>query len=85
MEVYFRDGWHLRDERFRAVPAMISRGVADDFDIVTPDEMMRHPYYQELLRPLGLRYFGMLKIAAGGELVGFAYSADARAGSIFQK
>jgi DNA-binding CsgD family transcriptional regulator len=68
LETYFRDGWHLRDERRRAIPAMIKRGVADDFDYTTPDEMKRHPYFQELLRPLGLQHLGLVKIATGGEL-----------------
>ena len=49
---------------------MISRSVADDFDLTTPDRMKRHPYWQELLRPLGLQFVGLVKMAAGGELWG---------------
>jgi DNA-binding CsgD family transcriptional regulator len=65
---YFRDGWHTRDERFRSLPIMAKRGVADDFDFTTPEEMKRHPYYQEFLRPFGLQYFAGVKMAAGDDL-----------------
>jgi DNA-binding CsgD family transcriptional regulator len=68
MEVYFRDGWHLRDDRQRTVPTIVRFGVADDFDCTTPEGMKRHPYYQELLRPLGLQYYAGVKMAADSDL-----------------
>jgi DNA-binding CsgD family transcriptional regulator len=67
-EAYFRDGWHANDERFRSVEVMTRRGVARDFDFISPDEMRRHPYYQEFLRPVGLQYFAGIKMAAGDDL-----------------
>jgi hypothetical protein len=47
---------------------MMRHGIADDFDFTTPEEMKKHPYYQELLRPVGLQYFAGIKMAAGDDL-----------------
>lgn len=68
VENYFRDGWYLRDERLRGTKTMVRRGVADDFDCVNVAEMKRHPYYQEFLHPVGLQYFGGVRMAAGDDL-----------------
>jgi DNA-binding CsgD family transcriptional regulator len=66
-ETYFRERWSARDERFRCWSKMMQRGVADDFDFIGPDEMRRHPYYQEFLLPHGLQYFAAVKMAAGDD------------------
>jgi DNA-binding CsgD family transcriptional regulator len=68
METYFRDGWHLQDERMRTVPTLMQRGVADDFDGHSADEIARHPYYQEFLAPHRLRWYAGIKIACGDDL-----------------
>ena len=68
LDVYFRDGWHLRDKRFRVLPKLVELGAADDFDWTTAESMSRDPYFQEFLRPVGLQYFGGVKIAAGDDL-----------------
>lgn len=68
VENYFRNEWHLRDERLRGTNTMMRRGVADDFDFTSAEEMKRHPYYQEFLRPVGLQYFGGVRMAAGDDL-----------------
>jgi hypothetical protein len=44
------------------------QAIADDFDFTTPDEIKRHPLYQEFLRPTGLQYFAGIKVAAGEDL-----------------
>jgi DNA-binding CsgD family transcriptional regulator len=62
---YSRDGWYLRDERHRGVPILNRRGVMTDLDFLQPGEEIKSPYYQEMLAPLGLRYFIGLKVAAG--------------------
>ncbi len=67
-EIYFRDGWHQRDERFRGVPTLLRNGVIDDLDCVTPSEMKHLPYYQEFLEPVGLRWFACVKIACGNDV-----------------
>ncbi|ESY94644.1 helix-turn-helix transcriptional regulator [Mesorhizobium sp. LNHC209A00] len=67
-EAYVRDGWNHRDERYRIVPLIERRGVATDLDLLTADEMDKHPYYQEFLAPFGLRWFAGVKAAAGNDL-----------------
>jgi len=67
-EVYFRDGWYLRDERFRGVPTLMRDGVCDDLDVMDADSIKRHPYYQEFLAPLGLSSFAGIRVAAGDDL-----------------
>lgn len=64
-ETYVRDGWIERDERYRLWPALQRRGVATEFDIVTQDEIARHPYYQEFLAPYGLRWCALVLVASG--------------------
>jgi DNA-binding CsgD family transcriptional regulator len=68
MEAYFRDGWHLRDERMRTVPMLTQRGVADDFDGHNVDAIARHPYYQEFLAPHRLRWYAGVKVACGDDV-----------------
>lgn len=67
-EVYLRDRWIEHDERLRAVPAGLRKGVASEFDFTTPEEMKRSPYYQEFLAPLGFRWGAMGFIAAADDL-----------------
>jgi DNA-binding CsgD family transcriptional regulator len=69
---YFRDGWHLRDDRERGVELMIRRRVYDDLDISSIDQIMRHPYYQEFLAPHGLRWFAGVKVASGEDIWGLS-------------
>jgi DNA-binding CsgD family transcriptional regulator len=40
-------------------------GSATDFDLFTPDEIAKHPYYQEFLAHFGLQWCALVKIAAG--------------------
>src|SRR5262249_49811824 len=67
-ETYVRDGWYHRDERHRGVSQMKRRGVVDDLDIFTNDQINKHPYYQEFLAPHGLRWFGGIAISCGNDL-----------------
>jgi DNA-binding CsgD family transcriptional regulator len=68
MEAYFRDGWHSQDERMRTVPILTQRGVADDFDGHSAEEIARHPFYQEFLAPYGLQWYAGVKVACGDDL-----------------
>jgi len=68
MDAYFRDGWHMQDARMCTVPALTQRGVADDFDGYSADQIATHPFYQELLAPHGLRWYAGVKIACGDDL-----------------
>jgi DNA-binding CsgD family transcriptional regulator len=67
-EVYIRDGWIHRDERYRAFPVVMRNNVASDLDYTTSDAMRRHPYYQEFLAPFGLQWAAFIKVAAGEDL-----------------
>jgi DNA-binding CsgD family transcriptional regulator len=64
-EVYARDGWIEHDERYRCWPFALRRGVSTDFDFTTPEQMLRHPYYQKFLAPHGLKYFAGVAIIGG--------------------
>jgi DNA-binding CsgD family transcriptional regulator len=68
IEAYFRDNWHLRDERDKGLPKMLRHGVFDDLDIVDVDKIERHPYYQEFLRPHDLQGFAGVRVACGEDL-----------------
>lgn len=65
---YFRHHWYLRDERNRGIDIMMQRGVADDLDISSAEQIKRHPYYQEFLAPHGLRWFAGVGVACGDDL-----------------
>jgi DNA-binding CsgD family transcriptional regulator len=67
-EHYFRDEWHLRDQRHAGVPHLMKTGVADDSDCIDLNGIKRHPYYQEFLAPHGLRWFAGIKVACGDEI-----------------
>jgi DNA-binding CsgD family transcriptional regulator len=67
-EHYFRDGWHLRDHRYAGIHVMMKDGVVDDTDIIDPDSMRNHSYYQEFLAPHGLRWFAGVKVACGNDV-----------------
>lgn len=68
IERYFSEGWVHRDERLRGVPMLEARGVFSDLDFISPEEIARHPYYQEWLAPHDLRWFACVKVAVGDDL-----------------
>jgi DNA-binding CsgD family transcriptional regulator len=68
VDCYVRGGWIERDRRQGSLPFVLRRGVSTDLDFISPDEIRTHPYYQELLAPLGLRWFAGIKMAAGDDL-----------------
>jgi DNA-binding CsgD family transcriptional regulator len=67
-EAYVRDGWIDRDDRYNLLPLVKRRGVVSDLDLLSSEEIDRHPYYQEFLAPFGLRWFAGVKVAAGDDL-----------------
>lgn len=66
-DIYLRDGWIERDERYRAMSAAQRKGVASEPDFTTPEEIARSPYYQEFLAPLGFRWGAMGLIVASDD------------------
>jgi hypothetical protein len=75
-EAYVRDGWIQKDQRYRAVPAMIRNGVATEFDFTNAEEISKHPYYQEFLAPHRLRWFAAVKMASADDLWGVSRSIE---------
>ncbi len=67
-DVYFREGWHLRDQRNNGIEIMRKRGVVDDLDIISVDRIKKHPYYQEFLAPHRLRWFAGVKVACAEDM-----------------
>jgi len=66
-EHYFREGWVHRDLRVYGLHHLFDRGAFSDLDIVTPEQVARSPYYQDFLRPHGLRWFAGVSVACGEE------------------
>jgi PAS domain-containing protein len=66
-EAYVNDGWITNDLRKRAQPFFIRSGVSSEFDFTTPEEIARHPYYQEFLRPHKLRWSAAVKVGDGAD------------------
>lgn len=67
---YFAHGWHVSDVRAeRGVPLLMAgHRVVTDQDIVTPEEIERLPFYNELLAPHGLFWFAAVAFRAGPAL-----------------
>jgi DNA-binding CsgD family transcriptional regulator len=66
-EHYFREGWVHRDLRVYGLHHLFDRGAFSDLDIVTPEQVARTAYYQDFLRPHGLRWFAGVSVACGEE------------------
>ena len=63
IDVYVKDGWYKHDDRFRAMGAVRRKGFGTDLDFISEEEMRRSPYYQEWLRPFGLKWFAGVLIS----------------------
>lgn len=64
-DAYFRGNW--RDERYAGLPHLKLHGITTEFDFTTPELMSKHPYWEELLRPQGLRWFAAIAIRSDTE------------------
>jgi DNA-binding CsgD family transcriptional regulator len=80
IDAYIRQDWVHRDERYRSLPVFMRRGVACEFDFTTPDAMARSPFYQELLRPQGLRWFAAVKVGERADVWGLSLQRSAEQG-----
>jgi DNA-binding CsgD family transcriptional regulator len=67
-EMYVRERWFERDERYRGVPAAMRRGVTTEFDFITPEEINRSAYYQEFLASQRCRWFAGIIVGAADNL-----------------
>ena len=82
---YVKDGWVHRDERYRFVPTLLKRGVASDLDFTRPEEMARHPYYQEFLAPYGLQWCSCVLVASGDDQWGLSIQRSVKQGPFLPK
>ena len=64
---YFANGWHQRDIRAeRAVPLLLSgQKVVTDQDILSPEEIQRSGLHNELLAPLGVKWWAGVVFGQG--------------------
>lgn len=74
-DIYFADGWHLRDVRPVRSVQLRQRGqlVTIDQDILSPDEMCRNATYNEFYIPNGAQWFACVSIWAGTALWGLPF------------
>ncbi|WP_287305551.1 hypothetical protein [Mesorhizobium sp.] len=94
LDTYVRDGWIDRDERYRLVNFLDRKGVTSEFDLLTSDDIAKHPYYQEFLAPFGLRWCGrqdrcrrrlLVTVAATVDPTGSVHAGrDGTAGAAFE-
>lgn len=66
-EEYFRDGWHLRDERERGVPTMRAKGYFVDQDFASAHEMQTSDYYRGLLSRHDCNWSMGINVNTGGD------------------
>jgi DNA-binding CsgD family transcriptional regulator len=81
-KAYFADGWSARDIRAeRGIPLVLGgHSVVTDQDIITPEEMHRNNYYQDLLAPNGLTWWAVAGFTVGSHLWGLTIHRSARQG-----
>ncbi len=63
---YYGEGWNARDVRFRGIDLALRNGAVTDHEILSAEEMRGSPYYQELLRPEGCKWFCSLSFGVAG-------------------
>ena len=80
---YFANGWHQRDIRAeRAVPLLLSgQKVVTDQDILSPEEIQRSGLHNELLAPLGVKWWAGVGFWAGSVLWGLSLQRTPKEGA----
>jgi DNA-binding CsgD family transcriptional regulator len=79
---YFGNNWHTRDLRaVRGVPYLLNgHSVVTDQDILTPEDIRKAPFYNELCDPLGFYWFAAIKFFAGPAMWGLSIQRTKRQG-----
>lgn len=62
-EVYFRDEWHLRDERNRGMPYARSKGIFTDQDFASRKELTSSDYYRGFLAKFDINWSAGISFA----------------------
>ena len=68
IEYYFRQGWHLRDTRIRALPRWMRGEVVGDQHFLTSDEMARDDCYRDVSYRFGYGCFAGIPFQSGDAL-----------------
>jgi len=80
-KAYFQDGWYRHDLRARGIRRLLGGAtVYTDQDIVSPEEMRKHPYYNEFMVPCGGGWFAGVGFRSGPALWVLALQRSARQG-----
>jgi DNA-binding CsgD family transcriptional regulator len=66
LDAYFREGWHLRDQRTRGLPAMYRKGIFVDQDFATREELAHSDYYN-FLRRYGFNWSAGIGFSSGDD------------------
>jgi DNA-binding CsgD family transcriptional regulator len=80
---YVSAGWHKRDFRATGFPKAISVGFVTDQDLITPEGMLRHPYYTDLILPAGLQWFVGTTFEVNRKVWGIAVHGTPQRGPFF--
>jgi DNA-binding CsgD family transcriptional regulator len=80
---YISAGWHKRDFRAAGFPKAISAGFVTDQDLIAPEEMLRHPYYTDLVLPAGLQWFVGTTVEINRKVWGIAVHGTPQRGPFF--
>lgn len=68
-QVYFEEGWHLRDFRDRSLATILAKGSAIEHDIASENEFRHSEYYNEFLGSFGFRYSAIIGFTSGDTLL----------------
>jgi DNA-binding CsgD family transcriptional regulator/PAS domain-containing protein len=65
LEVYFRDEWHLRDERNRGLPLVRKKGIFVDQDFASREEIATSDYYRGFLAKHDINWSAGIGFSSG--------------------
>ena len=81
----FETGWHTGSPRETGFGKALTSGFVTDHDLIAPRHMDRHPFYQELLTPLGLRWFIGIAFEVAGRTWVFSVQGTPERGPFGQR
>lgn len=64
-EIYVKDGWHARDERYRGTQYLLKHGVTTDDDCMSGDARRKSPFYQDFLAANQLTGYVGVRVGRG--------------------
>ncbi len=82
-ETYFSEEWFREDIRLRptALATFMEKGVFDERDYTSLDEIRTHPYFRDLLDRFDLRWSATLKMTGGDDLWGIGIQRSIEQGA----